>query len=36
MIAAGLIVVAVLQKPGGYSVQEAPDVVFGVVGRLLN
>lgn len=36
MIAAGLITVAVLQKPGGYSVQEAPDVVLRVVGRLLN
>jgi len=36
MIAAGLIVVAVLQKPGGYNVEQAPDVFFGVVARLVN
>ena len=36
MIAAGLVVVAVLQKPGGYTVGEAPDVFFSVVGRMVN
>jgi hypothetical protein len=36
MISAGLIAVAVLQKPGGYSVQEAPDIFTRVIGRLVN
>lgn len=36
MIASGLIVVAVLQKPSGYSVASAPDVFSKVVNRYLN
>jgi len=36
MIAAGLIAVAVLQKPTGYSVEDAPQIFFDVVGRYLN
>lgn len=36
MISAGLIVVAVLQQPGGYAVDQIPDVFFRVVGRLIN
>jgi hypothetical protein len=36
MIAAGLILVAVLEKPGGYAVSEIPTVVMGVVGNLVN
>ncbi|MEM1430976.1 MAG: hypothetical protein AAGG09_16085 [Pseudomonadota bacterium] len=31
MISAGLILAAVLQKPGGYSLGEVPDVFVGVV-----
>lgn len=36
MISAGLIAVAVLQKPGGYKVSEAPDVFFRVVAKIVN
>ncbi|MEL6207065.1 MAG: hypothetical protein AAFR47_17370 [Pseudomonadota bacterium] len=36
MISAGLIVTAVLQNPGGYSFEEAPDVFFRVIAGLLN
>jgi hypothetical protein len=36
MISAGLIAIATLRKPGGYSVEEAPEVFFAVVGRLVN
>jgi hypothetical protein len=36
MIAAGLILVAILEKPGGYTVGEIPAIVMGVVGNLVN
>lgn len=36
MISAGLLLVAILEKPGGYTVGEIPAVVMGVVGKLLN
>lgn len=36
MIAAGLIAVATLRKPGGYTISEVPDVFFGVLGQLVN
>ena len=36
MIAAGLITVAVLQKPGGYTVEQTPDVFMGVIARMVN
>lgn len=36
MIAAGLIVTAVIQKPTGYSIDQAPTIFFEVVGRYLN
>ena len=35
MIAIGLIVAATQTKPGGYSVDEVPQVFFRVLGRLL-
>lgn len=35
MISAGLIVVAVLQKPSGYTIDGAPDVFRKVVNRYL-
>ncbi|NSY38968.1 hypothetical protein [Leisingera sp. ANG59] len=35
LIAIGLVTYAVLMKPGGYSVEEIPDVFFRVVGRFL-
>jgi formate-dependent nitrite reductase membrane component NrfD len=35
MISAGLVATAILQKPGGYTVEEAPDVFFSVVARLV-
>jgi hypothetical protein len=34
MISAGLILVALLQKPGGYEMGEIPSVVMSVVGDL--
>jgi hypothetical protein len=33
VIAAGLLVYALTQKPGGYRFDQLPDVFFGVVGR---
>jgi hypothetical protein len=33
--ATGLITVAVLQKPGGYSINEIPGVIISVVARLI-
>lgn len=36
MISAGLIAIATMRKPGGYSVADAPDVFFSVIGRLVN
>ena len=36
LISAGLISVAVLQKPGGYSVREVPDVFMRVVADIVN
>jgi hypothetical protein len=36
MISAGLILVALLQKPGGYEMGEIPAVVLGVVGGFVN
>ncbi|KIC14891.1 MULTISPECIES: hypothetical protein [unclassified Leisingera] len=35
LIAISLIAYAVVQKPGGYAIDEIPDVFFRVVGRLL-
>ena len=34
--AAGLITVALTQRPGGYSFGEIPDVMMNVVGRYVN
>ncbi|MCO6385067.1 MAG: hypothetical protein JXQ91_20435 [Vannielia sp.] len=36
LISAGLVSVAVLQKPGGYSVSGAPEVFMKVVGDIVN
>ncbi len=36
MISAGLLLVAVLQKPGGYEVGEIPQVVAGVLAGFVN
>lgn len=36
LIAAGLVSVAVLRKPGGYSVQAVPEVFMRVVGDIIN
>ena len=36
MIAAGVISVAIMQNPGGYTFGELPDVFFNVVARVLN
>jgi len=36
MIAAGLVAIAVIQKPGGYTLNEAPEILFSVVGRIVN
>ncbi|MQQ10440.1 hypothetical protein GFB49_18395 [Epibacterium sp. SM1979] len=33
LVAVSLIAFAVNQKPGGYSIEQIPDVFFGVVGR---
>jgi hypothetical protein len=35
MIAAGLVSIAVLQKPGGYEVGDLPNVVMGVVSGIV-
>ncbi len=35
MISAGLILLAVLQKPGGYTVDQIPDVFVNVVADLI-
>jgi hypothetical protein len=36
LASAGLIVVALTQKPGGYSFGEIPDVMMNVIGRYVN
>jgi preprotein translocase subunit Sec61beta len=36
MISAGLISLAIMQNPNGYTFDELPDVFFGVVARILN
>ncbi|QDC11692.1 hypothetical protein FHY55_17940 [Oceanicola sp. D3] len=36
LISAGLISVAVLRKPGGYSLSTAPDVFMNVVSSIVN
>lgn len=36
MVAGGLIVLAIQNKPGGYSVEQIPDVFVEVVGRYIN
>ena len=36
MISAGLLLIAVLQNPGGYAVGEIPDVVMRVVAGVVN
>lgn len=36
LAAAGLIAVALTQKPGGYSFGDVPSVMLGVVGRYTN
>lgn len=36
LASAGLIVVSLTQKPGGYSFGEIPDTMMNVVGRYLN
>ncbi|MQY42474.1 hypothetical protein GG681_07450 [Epibacterium sp. SM1969] len=35
LAAAGLVAYAVMQKPGGYSLEEIPDVVLGVIGSFV-
>jgi hypothetical protein len=36
LAAAGLIVVALTQRPGGYAFNEIPGIMLGVVGRYTN
>ncbi|MBK6466255.1 MAG: hypothetical protein IPL38_14515 [Rhodobacter sp.] len=36
MAAAGLIALAISQKPGGYTFGDVPDVMMNVVGRYVN
>lgn len=36
MISGGLIVLAIRDKPGGYAINDIPDVFVSVVGRYLN
>ncbi|WP_375279980.1 hypothetical protein [Pseudooctadecabacter sp.] len=36
MIAGGLIVLAIRDNPGGYSIADIPDVFVSVVGRFVN
>ncbi len=36
MIAGGLVVLAVRDKPGGYEINDIPDVFVSVVGRYIN
>lgn len=36
LAAAGLIVVALTQKPGGYSFAELPELFLNVIGRFVN
>lgn len=36
MVAGGLIVLAVQDKPGGYKIEEVPNVFVTVVGRYIN
>lgn len=36
LIAGGLIVYALSQQPGGYTIAEIPDVFFRVIGRYVN
>ncbi len=35
LAAAGLVAYAVMQKTGGYSLEEIPDVVLGVIGSFV-
>lgn len=35
MIAGSLILIAMVSKPGGYSLDQIPDVFFDVIGRLI-
>lgn len=35
LIAGGLIIYAVMMRPGGYALNEIPDVFFGVVARFM-
>lgn len=35
LVAGGLITLAVMSKPGGYSIEEVPGVVMTVVGRYI-
>lgn len=36
LVAGVLIVVALTNKPGGYTIGEIPDVIFRVIGRYVN
>lgn len=36
VLSAGMIVYASYQNPGGYSVEDAPDIFFGVIADLVN
>ena len=36
LIGGGLLVVALSQKPSGYTFAEIPEVVFSVIGRFIN
>ncbi|MCF6232581.1 MAG: hypothetical protein L3J36_05715 [Rhodobacteraceae bacterium] len=36
LLAGGLILYALMTHPGGYSINQIPDVFFGVIGRFLN
>jgi len=36
LIGGGLVAFAVMQKPGGYAMNDLPQVVVGVIGRYIN
>ena len=36
LLAGGLILYALIAKPGGYRINQIPDVFFDVLGRILN
>lgn len=36
MVAGGLVVLAVREHPGGYAIEDIPDVFVSVVGRYIN